>query len=1388
MIHFTPLMQRGSSNSPYSIYDQLQFDNHAFPRGEDDVAKLVTRMESEYGLLGLTDVVLNHTANNSKWLEEHPEAGYNLETAPWLEAPEELDNNLLEFGSKLASYGLPTTLSSASDLSKLVDGINTHVINAMKLWEYFIVDTVRDSKASVAAWRGGNVSLPSGGSTSMDSLNNVSLKQKADWIIDRALTGNDRLGERFRRRVRPEIAGSLLTTLLGPFSQFPNEDTAYSAMHAVLDEVNLQYYREYDAECAVIVDQLQGRIRYLRLEDNGPKLGAISASSPLIESYFTRLPLNNTTQKHSPRSLALVNNGWIWAADAMKDNAGSASRAYLRREVIIWGDCVKLRYGGGPQDSPYLWEHMAQYTRLMAKYFTAFRIDNCHSTPIHVAEYMLDQARKVRSNLGVFAELFSGSEATDFYFVQRLGISSLIREAMGSSSTAEMSRTLHLHGGIPIGSFVQDEISNADDGVDASTGHTHAPAASETVHRIQQSDVHALLFDCTHDNEPPAQKRDARDTLPNAALVAMCCCATGSVMGYDEVYPQLIDLVGETRLYTSASSSGPVDVKAGEGGIGEIKKILNQIHVEMGRNGYDETYVDHRDQYITMHRIDPLTRKGYFLIAHTAYPGYGDGSGYFEPVHLAGAQTKCLGSWMLQVDVSDTAKSNVLNDKSFLHGLPSKTYELHGISVNNGLDESIISISGAFPPGSIAVFETSTPTAEHGDGLDNFVTSGAHAAFKDLKLRHLNFVLYRCDTEERDTSNGKDGVYSIPNHGPLVYAGLQGWWSVLQDVIRNNDLGHPVCQHLREGTWALDHCINRLKHIASLDGYELVGRVAEWMQERFFRIKKLPSFMIPRYFGMVIQTAYSAAADRAIEQMSEGVQNGPKFLKSLSLVSVQMSGFMNTGSLYPKHSVPCLAAGLPHFAFDWARCWGRDVFISLRGLLLGTGRFANAREHILAFASVLKHGMIPNLLGSGKITRYNSRDSIWFFLQCIQDYTKMAPNGMLILEDEVKRRFLPYDDTWFPWDDPRAYSKASSIQDIVQEALQRHATGMSFREANAGPGIDSQMKDQGFKLDIHVDWKNGLVFGGNQFNCGTWMDKMGESEKAGSKGVPGTPRDGASVEITGLLYSTLLWVTQLHDHGQFKYEGVSMSGPSGFITFKDWAAKIKANFEHCYFIPLSPADDAQFDVNSKIVNRRGIYKDLYRSGKEFEDYQLRPNFPIAMTVAPELFDRERALYALSVADTALRGPVGMATLDPSDWGYRPNYINSDDSSDFAVAKGRNYHSGPEWIWPFAFFLRALLKFDLMRRRTPEEKLETYQQVTKRLDGCMKEIKETPWAGLTELSNYKGAFCVDSCPTQAWSAGCMIDLFHDAQVASAMDAAADKDPDMATEKLAIASLR
>jgi glycogen debranching enzyme len=699
------------------------------------------------------------------------------------------------------------------------------------------------------------------------------------------------------------------------------------------------------------------------------------------------------------------------------------------------------------------------------------------------------------------------------------------------------------------------------------------------------------------------------------------------------------------------------------------------------------------------------------------------------------------------------------DDENQLNAIPTEVVPVDEpkITYNENTENTTIKFKDAIPQGSFVLLRTFVTAIEY--GLDQFVRSGADEALEKVDLLDLNVIMYRCEAEERDESDGKDGVYVVPNYGPLTYAGLHGWVHPVREMVARNDTAHPIADNLRAGNWAMDFTISRL--FKYLKNYPNLKPFIAWLESRFNRIRTIPQVLVPRYFALVIFTAYTACYRRVMNLMPGSLKRSTMFLNNLALVSVQMVGKVPSASVFPFETLGSMAAGLPHFSSGYMRCWGRDVFLSFKGLLLSTGRFEDAKNHILGFAATLKHGLIPNLLDSGRYPRYNARDATWFFLQSIQDYCKAVPDGTDILDEKIKRRF-PLDDTFVELDDPRAFSEESTIREIIYEIFARHAKGIQFREANAGPDIDQQMKDEGFNQNIYVDWKNGIIFGGNEWNCGTWMDKMGESEKAGNKGHPGTPRDGAAIEITGLLKSALRWVNNLRVEEKFPWNTVTNQNGDE-VSFMEWERKLQRSFEKAYYIPRDPKKDILFEVDSKIVHRRGIYKDLYRSSKPYEDYQLRPNFAIAMTVAPELFDVDRAMGALAAADTIILGPVGMRTLDPEDYNYRPYYENSIDNDDFATSKGRNYHQGPEWVWLRGYYLRAMLQFDVLRKkRYGGDRKETFQQLHLRMIELSRWIRQSPWGGLTELTNKDGAICNDSSPTQAWSAATIIDLFEDSK--------------------------
>jgi predicted glycogen debranching enzyme len=179
--------------------------------------------------------------------------------------------------------------------------------------------------------------------------------------------------------------------------------------------------------------------------------------------------------------------------------------------------------------------------------------------------------------------------------------------------------------------------------------------------------------------------------------------------------------------------------------------------------------------------------------------------------------------------------------------------------------------------------------------------------------------------------------------------------------------------------------------------------------------------------------------------------------------------------------------------YPWFTDWGRDTFIALRGLCLATGRLADARDILLAWANSVSEGMLPNLFPDhGAMPEYNSVDaSLWYVIAVHELLAACSGNGGIVSAKD-KRTF----------------------QDAILAILDGYSKGTRF----------------GIRMD-----DDGLLAAGERGVQLTWMDaKVGEWVV--------TPRAGKPVEIQAL------WLNALKIASQFapQWEAVFQRGLNSF--------------------------------------------------------------------------------------------------------------------------------------------------------------------------------------------------------------------------------------------------
>lgn len=209
-----------------------------------------------------------------------------------------------------------------------------------------------------------------------------------------------------------------------------------------------------------------------------------------------------------------------------------------------------------------------------------------------------------------------------------------------------------------------------------------------------------------------------------------------------------------------------------------------------------------------------------------------------------------------------------------------------------------------------------------------------------------------------------------------------------------------MTENIKEGDWLLEYMLGRLTSYDEQDMH--LEKLAEFFGKCVELIKQLPKDLKLKYTIKFFKKLYDELVFEILTMRCQDdficAAQDP-FMQKMALAVYQFHA--RVPSAYFLEHKDSMCAGLCHFSTGFCRCWGRDTFIALRGLYVATGLENEARNTILYFAKVMRHGLIPNLHDGGNNTRFNARDAAWFFLQAIKDYCLISEDGDNFLSTKV---------------------------------------------------------------------------------------------------------------------------------------------------------------------------------------------------------------------------------------------------------------------------------------------------------------------------------------------------------------------------------------------------
>lgn len=895
---------------------------------------------------------------------------------------------------------------------------------------------------------------------------------------------------------------------------------------------------------------------------------------------------------------------------------------------------------------------MTRYVCKMAEVFDGFRLDNFHNTNLNAAQHFVKEAMRVNPNLYLISELFTPSPEIEIDLCSKVGVHRLIRVIQECYSASDVFETFKYYSRdtdsflstIPPLTRTNHEISymQARDVYTVIYDLTHDnPTYYQKFGVNVQLPLSALLnfynrmvgttrgfdemyikhIEVTYD-KPYLNVASKVTPLEKSSFSVLFFLGRDDMEEYNSDVHH-VELRGSFNSWTNGiqmerdwrgdfwcrielakgayeykffvnghfwtvNNHMPISIMKSDivnnvilvdhyvckhSNLIEIRKYFNKIHEDFSIKGAKIHMEKFGEDFIMIQRFMPNFKHCYVLIARLCY----------DTKKAPASAQFVMPGWVHKVK------------KMYYHDKEYEIIENEDIPVVkvNIIDEKSISKFGVVlhdsstlndtlklkdvPPNFVLILKTYYPDplllilSELNTKLSICAEDFRKNYLWNTEIRDIHYYLYVCDNEEREFYGS--GNYVVHGHGILPFAGFAGLAYILKTTSLKMDYDHVLYKNLMEGDYLLDYHSSRIDRYRNNCHYSF----KEFYRKTSAQIKKMPRFLIPALFHKLVSLIISGFEAQFLKLVIT-----PDFFKTNNLyrlLLLALPQFMTStnSNLY------LLSAGLPHFAVGCWKNWGRDTFISFRGVFIVTGLYKQAKEIILHYASYLRHGLIPNML---EPARFNSRDATWWFVKSVKDYIDTT-SDFKILKYKIKMRFLDDEKTKHEDLSARGVVVNKSLLCVLQEIFQKHAFGINFIEWNS-PNIDSHMNDQGFNVNLYTDWKTGFVMGGNNSNCLTWMDKMGSSEQAGNSGIPATPRIGAPIELTSLLYIGLKFMNMLYSEGYSNCQGIDTGKMC--ISFASWKKLVADNIELHFWIPDNSEDFLKYKIEAEFVRNKGIFK------------------------------------------------------------------------------------------------------------------------------------------------------------------------------------------------------